>query len=204
MEVTRAEILEGRLAPGQRLAARALTDTSGHSRSMVREALRRLGAEGVVVLTPNRGASVRQFSREEVADLYQVRHALEGLAARLAAERIGQGGNRGAFAAILDRSGPGKGMVFYRANQAFHAGIVAAAGNTQLRDVLDRMQTPILMIQVQHSMTEQRRDSSLTDHVVIAKAILAGNGSAAESAMRAHISRGREWVMALPNTAFGP
>ena len=80
----REDILAGRLEPGTELSEVALAKDFGTSRGPLREALGRLASEGLVTITPRRGAVVAQLSREEFIDAYQVREALETLAVRLA------------------------------------------------------------------------------------------------------------------------
>lgn len=88
LEVLRGEIVEGRLAPGQRLTERELTEMLGVSRTVLRESLRQLESEGLVSLIPNKGPVVRALTIEEARELYRIRESLEGLAARLFAERL--------------------------------------------------------------------------------------------------------------------
>jgi DNA-binding GntR family transcriptional regulator len=102
----REGILSGRYAPGQRLIGRDLTEYVGFSRGPVREALRRLSAEGLIEIVPNRGAVVRHLTRKQVEDLFVVRKNLEGLAARLAAERIHEGKNRALFSEVWEKVRP--------------------------------------------------------------------------------------------------
>jgi DNA-binding GntR family transcriptional regulator len=78
--------VSGRLAPGQRLTERALIEMLGVSRTVIREALRQIEAEGLIEIIPNKGPVVRQLSAAEAKDLYRIRAVLEGLAARLFAE----------------------------------------------------------------------------------------------------------------------
>ena len=80
-------IKHGLLVPGQRLVEADVVRDSGASRAHVREAFQRLESEGVVVIEEFRGASVRRLSRSEVEQMYRAREALEGMAARLIAER---------------------------------------------------------------------------------------------------------------------
>ena len=89
LERLREAIIGGQLAPGQRLVERALTDMLGVSRTVVREVLRQLESEGLVAIIPNRGPVVRELSTTEARDLYTIRAALEGLAARLCVEHAG-------------------------------------------------------------------------------------------------------------------
>jgi DNA-binding GntR family transcriptional regulator len=83
-------ILSGELTPGMRVPAEAVAEALGVSRMPVRDALRRLEGDGAVMIFTNRGASVAEFSRDEVVQLIEMRAALEGLAARLALPNIGQ------------------------------------------------------------------------------------------------------------------
>jgi GntR family transcriptional regulator, trigonelline degradation regulator len=83
LDTLRQAIIDGRLAPGARLTERELTEMLGVSRTVVREALRSLEAEGLVHVIPNKGPVVRALTRAEAEDLYQIRAVLEGLAARL-------------------------------------------------------------------------------------------------------------------------
>jgi DNA-binding GntR family transcriptional regulator len=82
IESLRAAVISGSLSPGQRLTERELTETLGVSRTVVREALRQLEAEGLIEVIPNRGPVVRALSAEEAQDIYRIRAVLQGLAAR--------------------------------------------------------------------------------------------------------------------------
>jgi DNA-binding GntR family transcriptional regulator len=87
-QVVREAIVEGDLVPGQRLAEQQLAEELGVSRTPVREALRRLALEGFVVMVPRRGAYVAGMSLKDMNDVFELRMALEGLGAYLAAQRI--------------------------------------------------------------------------------------------------------------------
>jgi DNA-binding GntR family transcriptional regulator len=81
IESLRSAIIAGRLSPGQRLTERELTDGLGVSRTVVREALRQLEAEGLIEVIPNRGPVVRTLTAAEAEDIYRIRAVLQGLAA---------------------------------------------------------------------------------------------------------------------------
>ncbi len=193
-DTIRQGILTGRFAPGQRLVIRDLEDEIGYSRSTFREAFRRLAAERLVSLVPNRGVAVQRLSPQEMADLFEIREVLEGHAARRAAERIGEGDRRRRFSAMWERvrrGDPGDRAAFIASNQLFHATIVEIAGNTRLPDMLDRLQIPILMFQWRTLLTRQETALSQAEHETIAKAILEGRPEHAELAMRRHVQRAR-------------
>ncbi len=82
-------ILSGELTPGMRVPAESVAETLGISRMPVRDALRRLEGDGAVMIFTNRGASVAEFSRDEIVQLIEMRAVLEGLAARVALSNIG-------------------------------------------------------------------------------------------------------------------
>jgi DNA-binding GntR family transcriptional regulator len=86
LKALRRAIVSGRLAPKQRLTERALIEMLGVSRTVIREALRQIEAEGLIEIIPNKGPVVRELSPVEAKDLYRIRAVLEGLAARLFAE----------------------------------------------------------------------------------------------------------------------
>jgi DNA-binding GntR family transcriptional regulator len=87
-ENLREAILEGKLEPGQRLMEVQLAEQLGVSRTPVREAIRKLELEGLVIMLPRKGAYVANVSLKDIIDVLEIRASLEGLAAFLAAERI--------------------------------------------------------------------------------------------------------------------
>jgi DNA-binding GntR family transcriptional regulator len=204
----RNQILEGRFAPGQRLISRDIVELTGVSRGSLREAFRRLEADGLVELVPNRGAIVRKLSRDEVVKVFEVREALEGFSARLAATRINLDDNRARFTAVLDQ-----GRVhavrpvfqgFITDNRAFHQEIVRVCGNPQLGELIDKYQLPAFMIQLRQTIgVEQMIGNSLAEHEDIAAAILAGDPDAAYEAMKRHLWHSAEMILKLPAMAAG-
>ena len=193
-QTIRQGIISGRFAPGQRLVIRDLAEEIPYSRSTFREALRRLAAERLVSLIPNRGAAVQRLSPREMADLFEIRELLEGQAARRAAEHIGQGNHRKRFLAMwekLRRGDPADRAAFIEHNQLFHGTIVELSGNSRLPEMLDQLQIPILMFQWRTLMTAQEIALSQEEHKTIAKAILEGRPDQAEAAMRRHVRRAK-------------
>ncbi|WP_393938655.1 GntR family transcriptional regulator [Piscinibacter sakaiensis] len=140
----RALILDGVLAPGQRIAELQLVERLGVSRTPVRGALMKLAEEGLVEPLPNGGHAVKAFEDTEIHDAIEVRGTLEGLAARLAAERGAEA--RQGLAAIdallaaptLDADGFGR---YVALNTAFHDQLAAMAGSAVVRRQLERAKT---------------------------------------------------------------
>lgn len=87
-EAVRKSILEGKFAPGERLMETTLAETLGVSRTPVREAIRKLELEGLVVMVPRRGAYVASLSVRDISETFEIRAALEGLAASLAVDKM--------------------------------------------------------------------------------------------------------------------
>ena len=193
-ETIRQGIISGRFAPGQRLVIRDLAEEIPFSRSTFREAFRRLAAERLVSLIPNRGVAVQRLTPREMADLFEIRELLEGQAARRAAERIDEGDHRKRFMAMWEkvrRGDPSDRAAFIKHNQAFHGTIVELAGNSRLPEMLDQLQIPILMFQWRTILTSQETGTSQAEHETIAKAILEGRPDQADVEMRMHVQRAK-------------
>lgn len=199
----KSRILEGRLVPGQRLISRDLVEQLGISRGSLREAFRRLEADGLVDVVPNRGAVVRSLSAAEVAHVYQVREALEGYAARVAAQKIDVGDNRERFIAVLKRGRMHNDrpdfQQFVVDNRAFHQEIVRMCENPQLGELIDKYQLPVFMIQLRQLIgSAQMMKNALAEHEDIAEGILAGNPDMAYQAMKRHLWHSADLILQLP------
>jgi DNA-binding GntR family transcriptional regulator len=201
----REGILSGRYALGQRLITRELVTDLGYGRGTLREAFGQLAAEGLLELIPNRGATVRRLSRSEMRELFQIRESLEGLAARLAAEQIGEGRHRELMDAVwqqVQQDPPKSNRDFMAANQLLHETIVRIGGNAQLAQLLARIQLPLVMTQVNQSLGAQQMEQSHREHMEIVRAVLAGDPQAADQAMRQHLRRSGRWTLDLPDKVF--
>ena len=201
----RDRILDGTLAPGQRLIARELMDATGLGASTLREALQRLASDGLVKLSPNRGAEVQRFSRRDVRDLFQVREALEGMAARLAALAVAGGMIPSTLATLvagMRHDGITDSAAFVRENNLFHDEIVALSGNRRLAEALGRLQPSIIILQARSAMTRSNVEASFLEHLRIGDAILAGDAEAAERHMGDHMRRACAWYLSLDDHLF--
>jgi DNA-binding GntR family transcriptional regulator len=136
----RARIADGRVTPGERLYEKAIAEELGVSRIPVREAIRMLQSEGLVSVQPRRGVLVRRLDRQAVQDLFDVREALDVLAARLAAERAGPQGVR-ALGRLIEAGRraleSGDDEAIARTNTAFHDELYRLAGNELIPEVLE-------------------------------------------------------------------
>jgi DNA-binding GntR family transcriptional regulator len=195
----RDDILTRRAAPGERLVENDLTNRFGVSRGPIREALRRLAAEGFIEHAPNRGAVVRRLSLQDVHELFQIRAELEALAARTAASAAADPSKRALFEAAIapiyqdKRRDPCDYLI---ENADFHAAIMELAGNRQLRDLSLRLHLPLIMAQVADALTPPALEASLREHRALAAAILAQDAAGADTAMRAHLDRAAKMTLA--------
>ena len=187
----RCDILAHRLQPGDRLIESALTRRFSVSRGPVREALRRLAAEGLIEHAPHRGAVVRLLSASDIVELFQIRVEMEALAARLAALSPDEAA-RARFVeaiAMIFADAPRRMETYLDENAAFHAAVLSLAGNKQLQELSARLRLTLIMAQVGDALTVEVISASVREHRVIARAIVDGDGAAAAAATRAHLER---------------
>ena len=201
-----AAILNGRFAPGQRLIEAQLTRDLDVSRGPIREAFRRLSAEGLIEIVPNRGAMVRRLSMTEASELFEIRTELEALAARRAAANMKFPRVKAAFesaiAPIWDTEPRHSTAAYLKENECFHAAIIAAAGNSQLVKLNQQLHLSLIMAQISSSLTSQVICASLHEHRMIASAICARDVEAADVAMRDHLHRALKFLQGMPPELF--
>lgn len=206
VETIREGIYRGRYVPGQRLVEADLTAELGISRSLLREAFRRLAAEGTIEIVPNRGALVRRLSREDAEELFEIRLELEALAARRAARNAADERVRSTFLAavafIWEETPRLSASAYIVENQHFHSAMFEAAGNQQLVKLNTNLQLSLIMAQISSSLTPEVVAASLREHRAIAEAIAACDEAAADAASRAHLARARDMVLTMPPAAF--
>ena len=205
-EGIKARIHRGSFAPGQRLIEVDLAEEFAVGRGRIREVLKTLVGEGYLEFKENRGVYVRRFSRQEILAMGRVREVLEGLAARLAAERELSPGQRQRLKdhqSRLDAAAARHDVEAYNSeNFAYHSTICDLAGNQHIVEFLYRVRLPLFRLQLPSSFTSQSMGNSNRDHQVITASILAGNGDAAEAAMRAHVRAGNAHVASLDEGYF--
>ena len=202
-----AGVMAGRYVPGQRLVEADLTHALRVSRGPVREAFRRLDALGILSRTMHRGACVRTLSRMEAIDLMIAAEGLDGLTARLAAMavRTRKGGRdlsalERELRTYRDREYDLSSMPQQR--QRFYDILIAMTGNSQLPSLFPTMRIHLLRMQTQSYRDLNSRHSDVEDFASVARAVLAGNASAAEKASTAHHRRVQRALLDMPNDAF--
>jgi GntR family transcriptional regulator, vanillate catabolism transcriptional regulator len=198
IEQVRAAVLAGEFGPGERLHEARLTALCGVSRTPVRAALQALAAEGLLDYTPNRGYAVRSYPIGEIISAYEVRAVLEGLAARLAAERGLDDDARGVLAGALadgDRLlgastlTPDDRATYGALNAVIHETILAAAGSRLLGEMVALcrrvpMSSPRNVVAFETRDVRRRHD----DHHRIFEALVGREPWRAEMLMRDHVA----------------
>jgi DNA-binding GntR family transcriptional regulator len=184
-------IVEGHLAPGERVPERQLCETFGVSRTPLRESLKVLAAEGLVELTPNRGARIREFTSEDIREFFEMMAGLESTAGRLACERITEEAiaeiealHYQMYGHYMRRELP----EYFRLNQLIHERIMTAAGNRALgatyRGLTARMR------RLRYSANTIRRDrwgQAMREHEQIVDALRRRDGKALAEILHDHL-----------------
>ena len=197
-ETLRTAILNGRLGAGARLRQTDLAEQLRISRTPIREALGRLQQEGLIALLPRGGVQVIQLDLDAALELYDLREVLDGLAARLAARRVGPGALArlekalDRMAQCLDRHDPNP---WFGAHVRFHEEIFRVAGNGRLLGLLAVVGLSIRHFHPLLLRTERRLEEAYREHRRIFEAIAAHEPEAAERAARVHIASAREIVL---------
>jgi DNA-binding GntR family transcriptional regulator len=189
------DIVAGVYSPNERLVEAPLTQSLGVSRNTLRTVLARLEQEGLVVLEPNRGGRVRSFSLEEAQELLRMREVLEGLVARLAAERATKEQRAGLRSAVeaTERALADDDLMRYSAlNREFHMLLIAAAKSPQAAAALDSLHFPLVKFQFQVVLVPGRKQQNLDEHQELLRAVEKEDGDAAERTAREHIRHIRE------------
>ncbi len=186
----RGDILAGRIAPGTRLKITELAERYGLSHMPVREALQQLQGEGLVTLSPNRGASVRRMDARFIRSLFDIREALEGHLTRQAAERI--------TPAVLDRLREvqrrydaaveaGNLAACIPLNLEFHRTILGVTGNEEALRLLDQHTNLIRALRSRVGYAPDRPHVIQREHHMLIGALARGDGEAAQRIHGAHV-----------------
>ena len=189
-EKIRILIRKDELASGKRLSEQKLCDQLGVSRTPLREALRMLSSEGLVKVSPNKGACVAQVSIEDVFHMFETMSILEGSCARLAAERITDEDLaemerlHGQLEKLYSCNDPDGYMRF---NQNYHKFIQEKAGNPILSKIVSGLRDVILLHRYRQIYYPGRLDASMEEHRGLMEAFRARDGERAERLMKTHL-----------------
>jgi DNA-binding GntR family transcriptional regulator len=177
--VIREAIIDGRLAPGQRLKEEELARELGMSRTPVREALLVLQSEGLVESIPRRGATVRSYAADDLDDMYQLRAVLEGSCARFDRLRAEDG--------LRD---------LVKENLFFHNVVLDAAGSDRLGPLVRKVIEIPLVYKSFYWYSPEQKLISEHYHKQLTRALGAGDAKRAEMIMTEHVLEARDFLLA--------
>ena len=183
-------IVEGELAPGERVREQAVCDRLGLSRTPLREAMKVLAAEGLVTLQPNRGATVSDPSPADIADTFKVIGALEALAGELACERVKE--NEIAEIRVLHyqmalHQTRGELREYFRLNQRIHETLVELSGNNVLIEAHRQLGGRIRRQRFVANRSGERWEQAMQEHEQMLEALSARDGKRLAEVLRLHL-----------------
>ncbi len=195
VDALRELVLTGAIPPGARVNEVAVAQQLGISRGPLREAIRHLASEGLLVLSPNRGAVVPAASAEEIRDLFELRNALECAAARHAAERR-TSEDIGRLREVCAASRTQEGPFPYRLDIAFHTALLATARSPRIAEQVRLVQQQVILLRSRLPHDPAHTRASLDDHDAITEWVVAADGALAAAAMAHHLNRVRDQMLA--------
>lgn len=190
VRILRKAIVDGRFPPGSRLTERDLIALLDASRTTIREAVRQLEAEGFVRSIPGKGLEVASVTPDDVRDLYEMRAVLEGLAARLFAERASEVEKRmlrGAFEELLEGYERGDIPSIIERKDRFYDVLFRGAGNPLLQSYMETLHARIKLLRSASLSSPGRLQASADELRPIVDAIERGDAEAAERYSIAHV-----------------
>lgn len=190
-ETLREAILEGKLTPGERVMEVQLAEQLGVSRTPVREAIRKLELEGLLVMVPRKGAYVADVSLKDVIDVLEVRASLEGLAASLGAERresldieLLENTTRELIKCVEDKDT--EGMI--RNDAAFHDILLKASKNDKLTSIVEGLRDQVHRFRVIYfTEYEENAKKLIEEHEEILGYLRGQNTAKAQESAELHI-----------------
>lgn len=189
--VLRDRIIDGSLGSGSRLRAEKIAGEMGVSRTPVREALQRLESNEFVIARPRKGLVVKGLSEEDLVEIFQIREALEGMAARLAA-RNARPGDIAALENLVDEMESVKDRDTNRLRELtgeFHLRVARCADNTRLHRMIQELQDRVRQFGDSTLFLPDRASEALREHRNLLAAIRDGDGDGAEELVRTHRRR---------------
>lgn len=187
-----AMILEGDVVEGEWLRETLLAEQIGVSRTPIREAIKRLAAEGALEVHPRRGAQVVSLTNEETGSLFELRARFEPLAVRLSVPRLTDEqlavlADLGDRMEALGRAKRPDWPEMSRLNNDFHAVFIRNTGNRHLTLAIQTVIRPVLVARTFQTYSPAALERSMRHHAELVDAARIGDADWAEAVMRAHI-----------------
>ena len=200
-EELRSAIVEGRIRPNERLIEAELAERLDVSRTPIRESMQRLAADGLVI-SRRRGWVVREHSPQEIQDIFEVRAALEGYAARLAAQRASEDmiteivRIHESYVAELQQTSRGH---LIEHNDDFHNAVIAASGNARLAEQIQRNTAFYFVHRIAGFLSDDEVRNSIAGHQELVDALVARDCDRAEDVARRAVLEGLSKTLARIN-----
>ncbi len=193
----RLMIVEGDLIPGSKISEKDLSDLFAVSRTPLREALKVLAREGLIELSPNRGATVAELTLADLEEAFPVMGALEALSGELACRAITDrevAQVRRHHEAMLEAYAKRHMPSYFKHNQAIHQAILEAARNPTLEQMQNALAGRIRRARYMANMSEERWAKAVAEHEAILDALEARDGERLARILKAHLSNKLETV----------
>lgn len=198
-EKIKQRLLTGDYMPGTFLSERQLAESLGMSKTPVKAALERLEAEGFITVSPQQGIVVRELSVREIADLYEIRAALESYTLRALAGRLTAGQvvrvreNLAAYAAQRDAGRLSDGV---NLDAEFHQQFAEFLGNGEILRTTVRLRDKMQLVVTQvFRLSPARFGTSYDEHADIAEAVIGGDGARAAELVVRHLEIGKQLLL---------
>lgn len=194
----RDSIIKGKVKPGQRLMEIQLSQEMGVSRTPVREAIRKLQLEGLVIMHPRKGAIVAPINPRDLKEILEVRRALEKLACHLASERASAEAVKrltDIHNAMIEAIAIDDLELITEKDVEFHETITEIAGNEHLQAMLDQIKAHLFRYRREFIKELGDRKVLILEHAAILDAITGGNAALAEKSVDVHIERQEKYIL---------
>ncbi|MDB5821731.1 MAG: gntR [Herminiimonas sp.] len=199
VEHLRNLIVEAVLAPGIKLNERELCETLGISRTPLREAIKVLAAEGLIEISPNRGATVSRMSEAETQETFELMSGLEAMSGELACERITApelAQIKALHRAMLACKAHNDLSGYYARNQEIHNAINAAAKNSVLTQTYLAVNRRLKALRFKSNFQAEKWERAVQEHEEMIEALEARDGKRLAGVLRGHLLRKRDAVLA--------
>lgn len=194
----RQAILKGELEPGERLMEIQLADRLGVSRTPIREAIRKLELEGLVVMVPRKGAEVAQITESDLTDVLVVRRVLEELAVELACSRMDKDGIRELkenLEQFKKATKKGDLTVIAETDVHFHELIYKATENARLIQILNNLREQMYRYRMEYIKDAEKRAVLVDEHIGIIDAIENRDVKLAKRAIKQHVNNQEKTIL---------
>ncbi|MDJ0826091.1 MAG: GntR family transcriptional regulator [Rhodobacter sp.] len=185
------DIAAGALSPGERLDETSLAERFGVSRTPVREALSRMTAQGILVARDKRGVQVAEYSREQLAQIFEAMHEIEAVCARLASQRLtllARSELEAAQKRCVDVAEAGDFAEYLRANEALHLAIYKATGNPYIAELASDFRRRTGPFRAKKFATHEDLIASAKSHEELLSSIFSEDSQTASKGMRDHMT----------------